>query len=237
MLNIKEELKKLAEENNLLNEPIEARPINVNLDTTRIKDYPLLNGKEFLLRAFFKGCVGDAFTGDLREFKGTISEVLESNYNPLVVATLNAVMRYLGYIEKTEHCVKNEPEICAKKLSECLLDEYGKDITVGIIGYHPAIIKQMVETFGKDNVIITDLDFNNIGRIKHGAVIYHADMNEYLIKNSDVVLSTGSTTANGTLPEIIEMAKKYDKRIIFYGTTVAGVAKLLNLERFCELGK
>jgi uncharacterized protein (DUF4213/DUF364 family) len=62
-------------------------------------------------------------------------------------------------------------------------------------------------------------------------------MNEYLIKNSDVVLSTGSTTANGTLPEIIEMAKKYDKRIIFYGTTVAGVAKLLNLERFCELGK
>ena len=69
MLNIKVELKKLAEENNLLNEPIEARPINVNLDTTRINDYPLLNGKEFLLRAFFKGCVGDAFTGDLKEFK------------------------------------------------------------------------------------------------------------------------------------------------------------------------
>ena len=237
MINIKEELKKIAEENNLLDEPIEARPINVQLDTARISDYPLLNGKEFLLRAFFKGCVGDAFTGDLREFKGTIAEVLESDYNPLVVATLNAVMKYLGHIEKTEHCTKDEPEICAKKLSEYLLNEYGKDITVGIIGYHPAIIKQMVETFGKGNVIITDLDFNNIGRIKYGAVIYHADMNEYLIKNSDIVLSTGSTTANGTLPEIIEMAKKYDKRIIFYGTTVAGVAKLLNLERFCELGK
>ncbi|WP_292459799.1 Rossmann-like domain-containing protein [Methanothermococcus sp.] len=243
MINIKEALKKIAEENNLLNEPIEAHPVNVNLDTTRISDYPLLNGREFLLRAFFKGCVGDAFTGNLREFKGTIAEVLESDYNPLIVATLNAVMRYLGHIEKTEHCTKDEPETCAKKLSEYLLNEFknnGKDIKntkIGIIGYHPAIIKQMVETFGKDNVMATDLDFNNIGRIKHGIVIYHADMNEYLIKNSDIVLSTGSTAANGTIFDIVEMAKKYNKRVIFYGTTVAGIAKLLNLERFCECGK
>ncbi|MDK2790731.1 MAG: hypothetical protein PWP15_1238 [Methanothermococcus sp.] len=237
MIDLKGELKKLVEENNLLNEPIEIRPVNVNLDTARINDYPLLNGKEFLLRAFFKECTGDAFTGDVREFKGTIAEVLESDYDPLIIATLNAVMRYLGYIEKTEHCTKNEPEICAKKFSEYLVDEYGKNITVGIIGYHPAIIKQMVETFGRDNVMATDLDFNNIGRIKHGIVILHADMNEYLIKNSDVILSTGSTAANGTLFEIINLTKKYNKRVIFYGTTIAGIAKLLNLERFCEMGK
>ncbi|AEH07519.1 Rossmann-like domain-containing protein [Methanothermococcus okinawensis] len=234
---LKKEFKKLVEENNLLNEPIEAHPVNVQLDTTRISDYPLLNGKEFLLRAFFKGAVGDAFTGDLKEFKGTIAEVLESDYNPLVIATLNAVMRYLGLTEKTEHCIKNEPEICAKKLSEYIVSELGTNIKIGIIGYHPAIIKQMVDTFGKENVMATDLDFNNIGRIKHGIVIYHADMNEYLIKNSDIVLSTGSTAANGTIFEILDMAKKYNKRIIFYGTTVAGVSKILNLERFCECGK
>ena len=240
-MQIKEKLEKIVKENNLLNEYIEIMPVNVELDTTNIKDYPLLNEKELLLRAFFNGCVGDAFTGDIGEFKGTIKEMLYNDNTPQIIATLNAVMRYLKKIDRTEHCTCDEPEKCGKKFSEFLIKELPKknigDIEIGIIGYQPAFIKQMVETFGAENVLVSDLNFENVGRIKHGTIIYHGDMNEHIIGSSDIILCTGSTVANGTINEILELAKKYNKRIIFYGTTIAGVANLFGIERFCELGK
>ncbi|WP_048062547.1 Rossmann-like domain-containing protein [Methanococcus aeolicus] len=241
MMQIKEKLEKIVKENNLLNENIEIKPVNVELDTTNINDYPLLNAKESLLRAFFKGCVGDAFTGNTGEFKGTIKEVLDNNNMPQIIATLNAIMRYLKKIDRTEHCICNEPEKCGKALSEFLIKELPEknigEIKIGIIGYQPAFIKQMVETFGAEAVLVSDLNFETVGRIKHGTIIYHGDMNEHIIGSSDIVLCTGSTAANGTLNEIVQLAEKYNKRIIFYGTTIAGVANLFNIERFCELGK
>ncbi|MBP2144272.1 uncharacterized protein (DUF4213/DUF364 family) [Methanococcus voltae] len=237
---LKEVLSKLCEENNLLNEEIEIKPINVNLDTKNVKDYPLLNGKEFLLRAFFKNSVGDAFTTleNLAEFNGTILEVIESDDNQKILATFNAVMEHLKKTDRTKHCEGSDPEKCAEELSKYLIKTYDcKDnLKIGIIGYHPAIIKQMVKTFGAENVMNTDLDVNNIGRMKNEIFVMHADMNEYLVKNSDVVLATGSTTANGTIIELINLAEKYGKKIIFYGTTVAGFAKLYPIERFCAYG-
>ncbi|ABR55509.1 conserved hypothetical protein [Methanococcus vannielii SB] len=237
MIDFKLELEKIAKENNFLNETVEIKPINIDLKSKTINDYPLMNGKEFLLRAFFKNSVGDAFTDNLAEFKGKISDVISSKNNPMIIATLNAVMRHLKIIEKTEHCNKDEPELCAKELETYLLNSVGKDVKIGIIGYHPAIIKQMVLTFGKENVIATDMDLENIGRIKQGIFIMHGEMNEYLVENSDIILSTGSTVANETLFEILNFSKKYGKKIIFYGTTIACAAEILGLERFCALGK
>jgi len=37
---------------------IDVKEILRELDTTRIKDYPLMSGKEILLRTNFKGCCG-----------------------------------------------------------------------------------------------------------------------------------------------------------------------------------
>ena len=51
MIDIKETLKNLAEENNLIDEEIEIKISDTRLDTSRIKDYPLMSGKEILLRA------------------------------------------------------------------------------------------------------------------------------------------------------------------------------------------
>ncbi|MCQ6254556.1 DUF364 domain-containing protein, partial [Methanocaldococcus sp.] len=76
-----------------------------------------------------------------------------------------------------------------------------------------------------------------VGKIKYGTKIIHGKYNEDLIKNSDVVLVTGSTISNGTFENIWELAKKYKKRIIFYGTTIAGISKILGIERFCVLGR
>jgi len=235
MIDVKEILKEFAEENNLLNEEVEIKISDTKLDTTRIKDYPLMSGKEILLRAYFKGCCGDAFTDKPVEFRGTIRELLDKGNRPEIVATLNAVMRYLGLVDKTAHCVGDEPEKCAKELVEYLKELKPKKI--GIIGFQPAFVKEIVNAFGSENVIVSDLNPENVGKVKYGAKIIHGKYNEELIKNSDVVLATGSTIANGTFEEIWELAKKYNKRIIFYGTTIAGMAKVLGVERFCTLGR
>ncbi len=241
---IKNTIKKLTSENNLLNDVVEIKSANINLNTEKFNDYPLLNKKEMLLRAYYKDCVGDAFTGDIKNYKGTFEEILKLDNLPILVATLNVLMKYLGLINKTEHCIDKEPEICAKDFAEYLKNEFEKDnitninnIKIGIIGYQPAIISEMVKTFGGNNVLVSDLNYDNIGRIKYGATIYHGDMNEYIIKNSNIILCTGSTLANNTIWNILDLIKKYNKRIIFYGTTIAGVAELLNLERFCSCGK
>ncbi|AIJ05570.1 hypothetical protein JH146_0722 [Methanocaldococcus bathoardescens] len=228
-------LKELAEENSLLNEDVEIKISDTKLDTARIKDYPLMSGKEILLRANFKGCYGDAFTDKPVEFKGTIRELLDKGNRAEIIATLNAVMRFLGLIDKTVHCTGDEPEKCAKKLVEYLKELKLKKI--GIIGFQPAFVKEIVSNFGSENVIVSDLNPENVGKIKYGAKIIHGKYNEELIKNSDVVLATGSTIANETFEEIWELAKKYNKRIIFYGTTIAGMAKILGVERFCIFGR
>ncbi len=49
----------------------------------------------------------------------------------------------------------------------------------------------------------------------------------------DMALVTGTTIANGTAESILHMADAERKPVVFYGVTIAGVAKLLNLERFC----
>ncbi|ACV24131.1 Rossmann-like domain-containing protein [Methanocaldococcus fervens] len=235
MKDVKEVLKNLAEENNLLDEVVEIKISDTKLDTTRIKDYPLMSGKEILLRANFKGCYGDAFTDKPVEFKGTLREILDKGNRAEIVATLNAVMRFLGLIDKTVHCVGDEPERCAKKLVEYLKELNPKRI--GIIGFQPAFVKEIVDNFGAENVLVSDLNPNNVGKVKYGVKIMHGDFNEELIKNSDVVLATGSTIVNGTFEGIYKLSKKYNKRIIFYGTSIAGMAKILGVERFCYLGK
>lgn len=50
---------------------------------------------------------------------------------------------------------------------------------------------------------------------------------------ADAVLSTGSTIANGSIVDILHHAKTLKKDLYFYGTTIAGAAHLLKLNRLC----
>lgn len=235
IMDFREILKELAEKNNLLNEEIEIKIADTKLDISKIRDYPLMSGKEVLLRANFKGCYGDAFTDKPKEFVGTIEELIKNGNRAELIAAINAVMRYLNFVDKTVHCTGDEPEKCAKELVKYLKELKPKKI--GIIGFQPAFVKEIVNNFGTENVIVSDLNPENIGKIKYGAKIIHGKYNEDLIKNSDVILATGSTIVNGTFEDIFNLAKKYNKKIIFYGTSIAGLAKLLNLERFCIYGR
>ena len=55
----------------------------------------------------------------------------------------------------------------------------------------------------------------------------------YLYDKVDVILSTGSTIVNGSIVDIIDRAKIYNKDLYFYGTTIAGASLLLGLNRLC----
>lgn len=234
-MEIRQKLGKLAEKNALLSADVKIFVSDTKLDVSRIKDYPLMRGKEILLRAVVRDCYGDAFTDRPTEFVGSLREALEACERPALVALLNAVMRCLGMVDKTVHCHGNEPERCATILVEKLKSMNVSRI--GIIGFQPAFVKEIAHAFGPSNVMVSDMNPENIGKVKYGVIIVSEGYNEVLMENSDIVLATGSSFVNGTYREIYETAKRLNKRIIFYGTSIAGASKLLGLERFCALAR
>ena len=206
---------------------------------TERKDFPLLQGKEFLIQADFKNALGQAFTDAPRNFKGKVKEILElkltnNSDRALFIATLNAVMRYMGAADKTIHCKNNEPELCAKEIARIIVDNYGTDVNVGIIGFQPAIIDNFSKSLPDQNIKVTDLDKDNINNTKYGVLIWDGrKMAEELFKTCDVILATGSTVVNDSLSQLISLSDKYQRPLYLYGTTIAGTSKILNLERLC----
>ena len=90
MINIRHELERLAKD--MLDERVRVTFGKAKLDSSRIKDYPLLRGKEVLVKADFKGCKGEAFTSNPMEVVSSIRDVLACDNNAVGIATLNAVM-------------------------------------------------------------------------------------------------------------------------------------------------
>ncbi|OEU53432.1 MAG: hypothetical protein BA861_04340, partial [Desulfobacterales bacterium S3730MH5] len=206
---------------------------------TERKDFPLLQGKEFLIQADFKNALGQAFTDAPRNFKGKVKEILElkltdNSARALFIATLNAVMRYMGAADKTIHCKNEEPELCAREIVRTIIDKYSTDIKIGIVGFQPAIIDNFSKTLTAQNVKVTDLDKDNINKIKYGVLIWDGrKMAKELFRTCDVILATGSTVVNDSLSQLISLSEEYQEPLYLYGTTVAGAGKILNMERLC----
>ncbi|ACN13528.1 conserved hypothetical protein [Desulforapulum autotrophicum HRM2] len=206
---------------------------------TERKDYPLLQGKEYLMQADFKGALGQAFTDAPKNFTGRVKDILnlklaDNGERALFIATLNAVMRHLGVVDKTIHCKNESPELCAGEIQKTIIEKYGADVRVGIIGFQPAIIDNFSKKVPPCNVKVTDLDEVNVGKVKYGVTIWDGrKMQEEIFKRCDVILATGSTVVNNTLSYLISLSQTYQKPFYVYGTTVSGPAKILNLERLC----
>ena len=233
----------LAEKNGLLESEINitAKILTSEeaIGKTERKDFPLLQGKEFLIQAEFKNAQGQAFTDAPGNFKGKLKKILEleltdNSNRALFIATLNAVMRYAGAADKTIHCKNKEPELCAGEIVRTIIDKYSADIKIGIVGFQPAIIDNFSKNLPVQNLKVIDLDKDNINKKKYGVLIWDGrKMAEELFKISDVILATGSTVVNDSLSQLISLAEKYHKPLYLYGTTVAGVGKILNLKRLC----
>jgi uncharacterized protein (DUF4213/DUF364 family) len=79
---------------------------------------------------------------------------------------------------------------------------------------------------------ILDMDPENIGKEKFGAVVLDGSKDaEEVLRWCDLALVTGTTAVNGTLEAILRVA---GVKAVFYGISIAGVAQMLGLERFCS---
>ena len=206
---------------------------------TERQDFPLLQGKESLMQADFRGALGQAFTDMPRNFNGKIKDILDlelqnNGDRALFIATLNAVTRFLEKADNTIHCKNEGPELCSQEMVSHIIEKHGDDIQVGIIGFQPAIIDHVAQRLSPEKVRVTDMDKDNIGQEKYGVRVWDAqEMSEEIFKTCNIVLATGSTIVNDTLEPLITFSDQYRKPLYLYGTTIAGPAALLNLNRLC----
>lgn len=225
------------EEKRLLREPVavRARTLTVHeaIGDPEGDDFPLQKGKERLMEAEFQGSRGQAFTDQFGDFTGTLADVatmpLENNFRRAVfVAAVNATARRLGLCDRTIHCRDKEPGECAALFCAHIRDRYG-EVRITQVGYQPKIIETLSARFA---MRVLDLDPDNIGTVRHGAPVEGPEKQEEALAWADILVVTGSTVTNDTLGDFLT-----EKPVIFYGTTVAGTAALLGLERFCAKAK
>jgi uncharacterized protein (DUF4213/DUF364 family) len=206
------------------------------------RDFPIILGKERVIEAELLGTRAHAFTDSPGEFVGDLKEVLQlpltsNRERSIYVATLNATLNYLNLIEKTIHCRDEDPERCGKDIASELLKRWGK-VRVGFIGLNPAIAENLTVTFGAENVRITDLNKQNIHSSKFGVKVWDGNKStEQLVKQSDVILITGTTFVNGSFDHIMRCIQKHRKDFLIYGVTGAGVCKLMKLNRICPYSR
>ncbi|RLG72611.1 MAG: hypothetical protein DRO23_10170 [Thermoprotei archaeon] len=217
------------EEENII---IEVRPLSKEEAIGKLNDreFALVRGEEVLIEALFKGAIGQAFTDEPSEFHGKLEEIVNlrlttNKERALFIASLNAVMRYLGLVKNTKHCKDNGPWICAEKLLEYIKRNYGRP-KIAIIGYQPAFVKKLSEVF---EVRVTDMCEKNIGKKKFGVLVESYLNNVRVSKWADIVLATGSSIVNNTLHELLPFREK----LILYGVTCAGVSRIMGLRRWC----
>ncbi len=227
----------LIREHDLLGERIEVRGRILKPDeaigTPQRQDFPLLKGKEKLMEALFRGARGQAFTDMPENFAGTLEEIVrrpvESNYDRAVlISSINAVCNHLGVSRNNIHCKNEEPEECAAELGDYIEKEFGSP-RIAFVGFQPAMIQELA---GRFTMRVVDLDEDNIGAVKYGVKIEDGggDIAAFL-DWADLVVATGSSVVNGTLPNFLT-----GKPVLFYGTTVAGTAALMGLRKFCARG-
>ncbi|WP_347489871.1 Rossmann-like domain-containing protein [Desulfoscipio sp. XC116] len=194
-------------------------------------DFPLQKGKEKLMQANIDGFAGQAFTDMPGLYEGTLESALTmpatNNFRrAVIIASLNAALRKLGRASNTIHCKDAGPKECSLQAVQFVKQTFG-DPKIAVIGLQPAIAEQLAGHF---ETRVFDLDPDNIGHVKCNVLIEDGDIDPQEIEAwSDIIFATGSTIANGTIDPFIKMKKP----VFFYGTTIAGVADLLGLKRFC----
>jgi hypothetical protein len=113
---LKDRARKLWDEQGLLDQKVQvsARALSTEeaIGNPDCNDFPIQKRKERLMQAEFMGSLGQAFTDQFGNFEGSLDKILDmgliNNYRRAVfIATLNAVLRHMGLIERTIHCKDN----------------------------------------------------------------------------------------------------------------------------------
>jgi uncharacterized protein (DUF4213/DUF364 family) len=197
------------------------------------KDYPLIVGRERMMQAEFRNTFGQAYTdmyGNYTDKLINIAEInLKNNFRRAVfISSLNAVMRYLGLVDKTMHCRDDEPRECSSQLAEYIKKKYCNP-RIAVAGLQPRMVESLVKSF---SIKVTDMDYANIDTKKYGVIVQSPQKTQEHLDWCDIAVVTGSTIVNDTIVNFMT-----DKPAIFYGVTIAGAAKVLGLENFCYCGR
>ena len=213
-----------------------ARPLMAEeaIGTPKDDDYLLLKGRERLMEAEFRGAKGHAYTDLFGNYEASLGEIaqfpLVNNFKRAVfISALNAVMRSLDLVEGTVHCRDEEPAECARDLNGYLKDTFGVLERVVLVGLQPRLLEALA---GEYRVRAVDLDPENIGQVRKGVRIEPPEQIEEIINWAELLLVTGTTVVNGTIERFLDR----DRPVGFYGVTIAGPARVLNLNRFCVKG-
>lgn len=207
---------------------------------TAYPDRNLVYHRKILLEADFKGFKGQAVTDSPCRLETKLGKImalpLENNAErALFVATLNSAMRFLFPEIKTVHCCNDKPELCTKRIINHFAGALS-DKKIGLIGRQPTMLNALVDSLGEAQVCcIEDNDDNRDDTAESGTTIRQGPQAEILrlFATTDLVLTTGSAVVNGTLPELLTLGGQYQVPVYFYGASIAGTAKLMDLQRFC----
>jgi uncharacterized protein (DUF4213/DUF364 family) len=242
----KEKFEKIVEDYNLLNEDISVLVKTLSpeeaIGTPGRRDFPIVTGKERVVKAVFQEAAAHAFTDSPKDFIGKLKDVIDmpldnNGQRAIFIGTMNAVLKHLNIIETTLHCKNEEPEKCAQVIASFIKEKL-ESKSVGLIGLNPAIAEALSNTFGPENIRINDLDRKNIGAIRFGVTIRDGStMTDRLVQESDLVLLTGTTFVNGTFDGIWEAIQKYGKDYLIFGVTSTGICNLTGLDRICPYGR
>lgn len=194
-------------------------------------DFPIQKGKEKLMQAGFGNSYGQAFTDMPAVWQGKLGDLvtipLTTNSNRAIfISGMNGVLKDLAMAEHTVHCKDQGLGRCSQELVTTIKKEFGQP-RIALFGLQPAMAEALLKEF---NLRIFDLDADNIGQTKFGIVIEDGICNLAQVEEwADIFLVTGSTLCNNSIGPFLEIKKP----VIFFGTTIAGTAKLLGLKWFC----
>ncbi len=205
-------------------------------------DFVIRKGKESVIEATFFEARGQAFTDTPTAWQGNLAgliglDLAQTRFRALFTAGLNAVLRHLQLVDGTVHCLNEEPEKCGPEMTELLHQRFGTR-RFALIGLQPAILKEMVDGFGKVRIRVADLNPDNVGQIREEVLVADGEKDlDGLIDWCEVGLATGSSVVNGSINGIIDKFQAAGKPVAFFGNTVSGVAALTGLERICPFGR
>jgi len=233
---IREKFIKLIKEHGLEGEEVIVRAATLSpeqaIGNPEDKDYPIVKGVERLMQAEFRVGRGQAFTDRYGNFSGRLADIaamdLNNNFRRAVfIASLNAVMRQLGMIDRTVHCKDEQPRECSLELVKYIEANYGQP-KIAMVGFQPRMVEALAKKF---ELRVTDMDRENIGREKFGVSIDDPTKTGHNLDWCDIALVTGTTAVNGTIEQF-----GINRPVVFYGVTISGAARLAGLNRFCPLG-
>lgn len=231
---LKEALQKEVERHDLSGQNVSVRCKALSseeaIGTPEHNDYPLVKGKEVMVEAVFNGARGQAFADEFENRDYTVDELISMNLGSnraraSFVSGLNAIFRYLELCDKTVHCRDEEPKWCARHLPDFI----GSQDRILVVGYQP----RFVEYLSKGHEIrVMDLDQDNIGAKRFGVEIEPPDVTPEAMDWCSLIFATGSTVVNGTIVDVLTQGKP----VLFYGVTISGPARILNLDTYCHCG-